>query len=134
MFFIANLARYAIGADLAPVMRAQVSGLETSSERKCVAVSRPVACISVEEGAKKGHQARNWCTAVQKRAWGPAKSSCLVMGPKLVQKPCRAAAQAKKGDLEVALRVEFVCAAAGRAERLVPPWRLQCMPAAMAEA
>ncbi|MDH1254434.1 hypothetical protein KV708_20500 [Comamonas thiooxydans] len=54
LFFIAKIARYAIGRDLAAVMRAQVSGLETSSERKCVAVLRPVACISVEEGAKKG--------------------------------------------------------------------------------
>ena len=54
LFFIAKIARYAIGADLAPVMRAQVSGLETSSERKCVVTLRPVACISVEEGAKKG--------------------------------------------------------------------------------
>ena len=58
MFLIAKIARYAIARDLAPVMRAQVSGLETSSERKCVATLRQLACISVEEGEKKGVKPR----------------------------------------------------------------------------
>ena len=54
LFFIAKIARYAIARNLTAVMRAQVSGLETSSERKWIAALRPVACISVEEGVKKG--------------------------------------------------------------------------------
>ena len=82
MFFIADLARYAIGADLAPVMRAQVSGLETSSERKRAAKRGSLACISVEEGAKKGIEPGIGAPPCKSVHGGPPRGSALQQEPK----------------------------------------------------
>ena len=102
MFSIANLARYAIGADLAPVMRAQVSGLETSSERKRAARRGPLTGISVEEGAKNSIEPGIGAPPC-KSVHGACKELMPCHGTSIGAKTMPSCSTSKKGDLEVAL-------------------------------
>ena len=135
MFLIANIVRYAIGADLALVMRAQVSGLETSSERKRAARLGSLAGISVEEGAKKGIEPGIGAPPCKSVHGGSPRGTALQQESKRCKNHAEVVRTQKRRP-RGRLGVEFVCAAAGQAAALCHPGaapELQCMPAAMAE-
>ena len=113
MFLIANLVRYAIGADLALVMRAQVSGLETSSERKRAARLGSLAGISVEEGAKKGIEPGIGAPPCKSVHGGPPRGAALQQESKRCKNHAEVVRTQKRRP-RGRLGVEFVCVAAGR--------------------
>ena len=110
--------RYAIARDLTAVMRAQVSGLETSSERKRAAKWRLITSISVEEGAKKGIEPGIGAPSCKSVHGDPTRGVALQQEPKRCKNHAEVVHTQKRRP-RGRLGVEFVCAAA----RLVPPWR-----------
>ena len=103
MFFIAEFAPYAIGRPSEPVMRAQVSGLATSSERNCICVRWCVPCISDEEGAKNGVQPKIGAALCKSVHQDRSGALALRWRPKQCKNHADRVRAQKNGDLQVAL-------------------------------